>query len=266
MADQNDAVLKAAFENRQWFDLRDAVIAGQTPPLYRAAVAAAFNDIGRAETEFRSVTRSSAPPETLARAHQMMADLYQRNGLYRKAAMEIRRKWAVTPEKAPSAEDKNSVAWVEQLPDLKLVSRRPATVHYTVADGGVAAPITVNGRPARFELDSGSNMSVISEAEAKRLGLKVESVSVPMEGVTGATARSARFAIAGRLTIGGTEFRNIAFLMLGDDQQPFAERPLGERGIIGLPVMLGVQTFRSGFRRPVLICATLTFVLREVSH
>jgi predicted aspartyl protease len=259
-AGQNDAALQAAFENHRWFDLRDAVAAGQAPPLYRAAVAAVFNHISRAETEFRTVTRPGAAPDALSIAHQMLSDLYMRNGLYRKAATEVRRKRAARPEKAPSAEERSAIASLERLPDLKLVSRRPATVRYTVTDGGVVAPLTVNGHAVRFELDSGSNMSVISEAEAKSLGMTFNTAAVPVEGVTGSTEGGARFAIADRLTIGGTEFRNVAFLVLRDDQEPFAERPLGERGIVGLPVMIAVGTFRWGHGELTLAFPTAGFI------
>jgi hypothetical protein len=47
-----DADLKGLYHNHQWFELRDALRTGQGTPLYRIAVAAAFNDSTRAEEEF----------------------------------------------------------------------------------------------------------------------------------------------------------------------------------------------------------------------
>ena len=55
---------------------------------------------------------------------------------------------------------------------------------------------------------------------------------------------SFRIADAPSLRLGGVELRNVAFLVVADDAEPFVEMAKGQRGIIGLPVLLAAQTLR----------------------
>jgi hypothetical protein len=238
-ADGDDATLAGLFEAHRWFELRDAASAAPTPAIYRGAVAAAFNDRARAEKELRS-----AKPYQAWTAHDLLLSLYLRNGDYPRAAAEARLKWAARPEKTAPAQEQALVALFQKWPSMAVMTRGPATVTYTTEGGDAFAPLVVNGEAAKFTLDTGGNMSAISEAEAKRLHLTIRAEEIALGGVTGSHGGGARSAVAERLTIGKTEFRNVAFLVMGDDQEPFKDYPLGERGILGLPVLLGVQTFR----------------------
>jgi hypothetical protein len=47
------AALLSAFEAHRWFDLRDAVLSGNAPPVYRLLTDAAFNDLPGVETEWK---------------------------------------------------------------------------------------------------------------------------------------------------------------------------------------------------------------------
>ena len=53
------ADLKDLYDNHQWFELRDALRTEQGMPLYRIAVAAAFDDSTRAEEQFSAWQRSA---------------------------------------------------------------------------------------------------------------------------------------------------------------------------------------------------------------
>jgi hypothetical protein len=60
-ADGGDATLRPILEVHRWFDLSDAALsAGKAPALYRGALAATFNDLGRAGGELREAIRSGA--------------------------------------------------------------------------------------------------------------------------------------------------------------------------------------------------------------
>jgi hypothetical protein len=93
-------------------------------------------------------------------------------------------------------------------------------------------------------LDSGANISTISESEARRLGLKIESASdsAPLTGIIGGF--SYKLATLNRLEIGGATLRNVAFLVVGDDHLPFTELPKGQQAILGISVLLGLRTMR----------------------
>jgi hypothetical protein len=87
------------------------------------------------------------------------------------------------------------------------------------------------------------------------LGLTTHDSAVKGTVATGAQV-GFRTAVAGQLTVGNVRLRHVVFLIARDDQQPFVDLPSGERGVLGLPVLLALQTmrwsaggtFESGFR------------------
>jgi hypothetical protein len=54
----------------------------------------------------------------------------------------------------------------------------------------------------------------------------------------------ARTTVVDELQIGATILRHIAFLVVGDDQQPFVDLAPDERGVLGIPVLLAFGAFR----------------------
>jgi len=110
-------------------------------------------------------------------------------------------------------------------------------------DGNIGANLTINGHATAFIFDTGANVSVMSEGQAVLLGLTVHEVNAKMNVATGAQI-SFRIADAETLNLGDVELKNVAFLVVADDAEPFVEMPKGQRGIVGLPVLLAVQTLR----------------------
>ncbi len=105
-------------EAHRWFDLREAVTTSKSPALYRGLLAAAFNDIARAEREFRIAIRSGVGEDQQYAAHEALFNTSFRNGFYRRAAIEAKKKWALKPEKAPPDWETAAVRLFEQLTDL----------------------------------------------------------------------------------------------------------------------------------------------------
>ncbi|MDR3537640.1 MAG: retropepsin-like aspartic protease [Acetobacteraceae bacterium] len=82
-----------------------------------------------------------------------------------------------------------------------------ATVRLEPVDGVLVVPVEVNGRPARFLLDTGAERTVVTETAVQRLGLaRDEWVATSMRGVSGGIER-ARNADPRRLSLGGVELR-----------------------------------------------------------
>ena len=243
-ADLDDSAVRPMLEAHQWFELRHAVTTGKSPALYRGLVAAAFNDIARAEREFRVAIRSGADGDQQYAAQEALFDASFRNGLYRRAAIEAKKKWALKPEEAPPDGETTLVRLFEQLPDLIVVSRKPAAVAYTTWSGGqMVTPLMINGQ-GPFCARQRHEHVCISEAGAKRLGMRVSANEVAFTGVTGSSAPGGHTAVADRLKVGGTDFRNVPFLVVPDIAGKLMDYPVEERGILGLPVMLAIQTFR----------------------
>ena len=237
-----ESPLRAALEEHRWFDLRDAVMSEPAPPLYRFLVAAAFNDQRGALQNMRAVTRSGAKADQMAPLHYALYRLYYRLGRCRESAAEARRTWAMAPDSPPDEASKADLAALEQLPDMRLVSRRPASVPFTTWDERIVSPVTINGHPIRLPVDTGAAISAVTEAQAKNLGLRLIASQPLFEGFTGKNQQMSGYAVADRLEIGHTVLRNVSFVVLPDDLEAFSGLPPSERGAIGMPVLLAVQT------------------------
>ena len=179
--------------------------------------------------------------------HYQLYRLYNRIGQYRKAAMEERKVWSI-PEVGwtPSEAAKVDADALENLPDLEVASRRPATASYLEWPGRatLVVAVTINRQPMRFGIDTGAGMCGMTEALAKRLGLRISPGQPLYDGIAGTQSSAGHYAVADRLKIGNTEFRNVSFLVLPDDLEALHEIPMDERGFVGLPILLGVETIR----------------------
>ena len=110
--------------------------------------------------------------------------------------------------------------------------------------GNLFIPVEVNGKSANYIVDTGANFSLIGEAEAKRLGLIIHESGGAKMGDSAGTNVDVRIAVADHLTVGSIRLSNVIFFVARDDQQPFIDLPSGERGVLGMPVFLAVQTLR----------------------
>jgi predicted aspartyl protease len=165
------------------------------------------------------------------------------HGKYKKALAQVDALLALRPTDSDALSDRPVLAILARSPDLKLVGR-----HTTVELRDGALPFSINGVQAAYWFDTGAELSVMTEAEAKRFGLRTRSAQVKVGDVNG-TQVNARIAIAGELSIGSVRLKNVAFLVLLDNQPPFNQQSPGSRGLIGLPVLLALNRFAFGADR-----------------
>jgi hypothetical protein len=103
--------------------------------------------------------------------------------------------------------------------------------------------LSVNGHEVSWALDTGFTQPGLSEAEALMLGLAVPDVTgEAVDGQGGSTG--VRMVMADRVVIGGTELRHVLMAVFSDAEPPWNEWEPGQRGLIGLPVALALQTIR----------------------
>lgn len=250
-----DSGLKSLYDTHQWFKLRDAVQAARAPAFYRGAVAYAFNDFTHAQKHLQDVITSAPRSEQASEARGLLIYVYQRAGRYRQAMSQIEELLAAEPDNASLKSARSFFAELSQYPEQSVTERKYSSIRYRRVDGNVFVPLSVDGKSADYILDTGANFSTISESEARRLGLTTHESAVQGTVATGAHV-AFRTAVAGQLTVGNVRLRHVVFLVAGDDQQPFVDLPAGERGVLGLPVLLALQTmrwsaegtFESGFR------------------
>ncbi len=251
----DETALNSALEKHRWFELRDLVLDSHSPPLYRFYVAAAFNDETSAEKELRATLRAGEQKDRLANMYFTLNRLYYRTGNYRKAAHVLERCLALAGQD-PDSSNRETLSALRQLPVLKVVSRRPSVLKYShpLDWPHIAISIAVNGKSAQYIVDSDAVLCGVSRREANRLGLRMIEGGAPFEGITGKSETRA-YAVADRLKIGNSELRNVAFIVFPDDMEVFAKFPEEQRGMIGLSVLIALETvgwnrageFRMGF-------------------
>ena len=239
-----DKTLKSLYEAQEWFRLRDEVQKSVSSIFYRGAVAAAFNDFTDAEKNLKLVIRTTPGSDEAHDAHLLLTQIYLRAGLYQQALNEVD---AMLKSKPDDGNLKNVQAFLSSIsivPAQTVTSRRFTRIRYTMKDGNLFLPVTVNEKTGNYLLDTGANYSLISESEARRLGLTITGSRDATMGDSSGANVGFRLAVADRLTVGNLRLRHVVFLVMRDDQQPFVDLPEGQRGIIGFPVILAFQTMR----------------------
>jgi predicted aspartyl protease len=170
--------------------------------------------------------------------------VYQRTGRYCQAVSQIDVMTKTRPKRADLKNARALFAAFAQYPEQSVTSHHPSSVRYRMKDGIVSIPVSVNHRPVTCLVDTGANFSLLSESEARRLGLVVHNSGGHQTTDAAGLQVGVRIAIADRLEVGHFQLRNVPFIAMGDNQGPFPDLPEGKRGAIGLPVLLAFQTMR----------------------
>lgn len=260
--------LQSLYETDRWFELRDRVDREGSPGFHRAAVAAAFHDVKRAETELNQVIQTAPHMDEAYEAHSLLANLYIRLGRPREVLSQLESMIAHRPESPDARATRPLFELLSRYPAQSVTSYRASNLRYSSKGGSLRIPVSVNDQDGSYILDTGANFSLTCESEAGRLGMVVHDVSGQLVDSTGAGG-AFRVAVADRLAIGDVALRHVVFLVVRDDQPPFADLPPGERGVVGLPVLLALEAIhwdrdvtleiRPGSRRDSLLASNLFF-------
>lgn len=232
--------LKTLYDEHRWFDLRDAIRDKSAPPLYKGAAASAFNDTKTAEKYLNEAILSEPHSENAKDAHGILAKQYGRAAMYTEAVQQLDAMLAIAPESADVKGTRAVFAAWSKHPDQSIATAKPSTFRADVGKDGVKLPVTIHGKTVHWLMDTGFNFSGMSESEAKSLGVPVDESQSTMSDSAGGTA-SIRTAVADDLAIGDVHLHDVAFLILPDDREPMTDWRPGERGIIGLLVLLALQ-------------------------
>ncbi len=250
-----EADVRDLFDRSDWFALRTRVSPADAL-LVRGGVASAFNDADALDLLAQATRQQPAGDDAYA-AHLFIALQLIRQGQTCEALDHLHAAQAMQPD----AEDvKAFLPLVEpfgQFPDQAVERRGHSVLGYARASTGLQVPLQVNGHPVRFILDTGMPWSGISESQARALGMRI----VDSQGTLGDAAGvsgGVRVAQAEHVRIGKLELSHVAFLVFRDDQLPYAKLKGGERGLLGLPVILAMRNLawddsgRFEFDRPAL--------------
>ncbi|HLJ18413.1 MAG TPA: retropepsin-like aspartic protease [Bryobacteraceae bacterium] len=137
--------------------------------------------------------------------------------------------------------EQSAVAGFRGLPDQIVGKFQPSTLRHE--PGKIFIPISINKNPATYFFDTGAWVNCLSESEAKRLRLVIHHSGGTLN--TGTTVRVGfRTAVAPEVMVGGIHFSNVSFAVFPDDEEPWSDLPVGQRGLIGIPVILGLRSLR----------------------
>lgn len=228
--------LDRLFQAHQWFELRSAVT-DRSPSLMRAAVATAFNDPDTAERLLHAVIRSVPTSKDADDAYAMLLQIDMRSGQYRRWMTSYREWVAAIPGSARARAEEGDAQGLVGQPDQ--VNSRPRRAVLRHDSGDLTIPVSVDGNVDDFLFDTGAWHSVMTARMAARLGMKIDATNREIHGSSGQSARF-RTAVAKKVDIGGTRFRNVSFAVL-DATGPLADV---DAGIIGMPILLALGAIR----------------------
>ena len=241
---QSGEQLRKLYDDHDWLQLREAVRKGNAPKFYRGVVASISNDVVNAERHLQPLLKSSPTFREAEDAYSLLTQTYMRVGRYRDAFALSERALKLKPDSEGFKNVNRLLGALSKYPEQSVSSMRYSRLQYTMKDGNLFVPLSLNGHTGSALVDTGANFSLISADEAKRLGLTSQDGAGATIGDSSGANVDFRIAVADKLKIGEIELRNTVFFVMRDDQQPFLSLPLGERLIIGMPVLLSLQTIR----------------------
>lgn len=221
-------------DGRPWLEPGSEPSSG-ADPILRGSAATALNDPA-AEALLQGVIRSRPGSDAASQAYELLSRIYLRTGQYARAIANLDAWAKAFPGRAEVTTERADIEQFRGLPDQVNGSRRESALRHETGD--FAVPITINGKGATYVLDTGAWISIITEAEAKRLGLAIRTASVAVGDSSGKGAKG-RTAIAPEVALGAMRFRNLSFVVL-PNEGPWASMPPGRGGILGVPVILGL--------------------------
>lgn len=214
-------------DGRQWFE-PGAELKAASSAITRGAMAAAFNE-PQAEGILRTVIQWQPGSDAANQAHELLSRIYLRTGQYTRLIENLDRWAASFPNRSEVQKEKADVEQFRGLPDQRNGERRPTTLAHDPGDDW-SVPITINGKPAKYLLDTGAWISVMTESEARRLGLTIRPGSGSLSEASGKGV-TVRTAVVRNVVIGAMRFQDVSFAIIpGKD----------EGGILGMPIILAL--------------------------
>lgn len=236
--------LKSLYDQHRLFELREALNGKHAPALYAGAVASAFNHSKSAKHYLDAVIKSSPRSADALEAHGQLAYMYARLGKNREAVQELDDMLAIKPGQADVENARALFSAFSAYPDMFVARKQQGKVlGGSVSSAGLEIPLSINGHSVKWIIDSGANFSTLSESEARMLGLAIGNQRSQMVDSNGGFVTVQTVNVKA-MRIGQVEIHNVPFTVVPDSGPPFNDLRPGERGILGLPVLVALGTLR----------------------
>jgi predicted aspartyl protease len=230
---------------RDPFELRSEIKQKHSSALCEAVYEASIQSED-ARKRLRGVIKESSSINDGNQALWALTNFYMLAGAYRKAEKEIDQLLAANARDPEVLSEASLLHTLAQFHSLSVSRRTPTVVQGRWVEQLYQIPVSLNGARGTYVVDTGASISAMSESEAKRLGLAVRGSSAALTDGTGLSTQPVRVVDVSTLAIGEFRLRHIQFVVLPDDAMPFGRLPEGERGILGIQVLIALQSFRIG--------------------
>jgi hypothetical protein len=250
-AEKSEEELESLFNQKRYFELRRILgpDKGDTRPetlFLRGMLANAFNQLETSIRYLNSYLKIAGPnpPEgRLRRCLSALADDYVKSFQYGKAAETRGTMLPIIQAES----DANAQADFQGITDLwKAVQAFPPQSVTVLGDteicpaGGKAVPIDFPGGEVPLIPDTGSGLSLIIRADAKRLGLPLLDVPVQVSTATGERV-VAWPTVVGEMKIGRIIVRHAVFLVVPERMLYFPEINRQQSGTLGFPILAAMK-------------------------
>jgi hypothetical protein len=229
--------------NADWFAVQEAQVRGKKlSPLCQGELDAAADRRSIAERELKTVIEHAPQSADAYEAHSALSHFYLRSGRFHDAEAHILAMLAAKPSAPDLANVRSLFALLANHPDLRVASSHSASIRSQTIDGNVFMPVIVNGSARTYMLDTGLNLSMMSEAEAAHLGLTPQSSTTRLSDISGLSGPELRLVEVENLVIGGTHLRHVPFLVVADTNGAFVGIPENQHAILGIQPLLALGT------------------------
>ncbi len=225
-----------------WFAVKLAQQTGATLSVLCKGQLGIAEGLPAAEHELRTLIASSPQSGDAYAAHSTLLHFYLRVGRFRDANAEVIAMLKARPAASDLVDMHSLLALLAAYPDFAINDSHPATVRTEVFDGNVFAPVKVQGAERSYMLDNGMAISMMTESEAKSLGLTPHSSTLQMHDISGLSGPALQIVMVDRLIFGSTELRNIPFMVVEDTHGAFLGVPEGHHGILGIQPLVAAGT------------------------
>lgn len=201
---------------------------------------ASFDRRRSALHKLRRVIKTNPHGAEAYQAHETLLSFFFRVGQYREALKQADAMLILKPGAVDVLEDRPLILGLATNPDQSGKGKHSILAKSNIEDGNPHIPVLANKKAALWFMDTGANISVMSDAEAAALGLVVHSVDTKMADISG-TRTAFKITEIDDLTIGRTQLKHVSFVVLPHTQPPFDDIPTEQQALLGIQVLWALR-------------------------
>ncbi len=224
-----------------WFQQNTPTKRNAVSLLCQGNLDASFDRRKSALQKLRRVIESNPQGDDSYEAHAALLSMFFRAGQYRKALEQADVMHTLKPAAEDVINERSLLLGLATNPDQSGKARHSFLAKSGIEDGNPHLRVLANNKAALWFMDTGANISAMSDAEAAALGLVVRSVDTKMTDVSG-TEIAFKITEVEKLTIGRTELKHVSFIVLPHTQPPFDDIPTEQQAVLGIQVLWALRS------------------------